>query len=87
MQLIKSEKIPGFKVSKEWTFFNEFVVECPKDPKTINDFLLHEGVLGGLDLGDYYPDMKNCLLLAVTEKNTKEDIDILIELLQEVANG
>ena len=79
--------ISGFKVRNEWTFFNEFVVECKEDPKKIIDFLLHEGVLGGLDLGDFYPDMKNCLLLAVTEKNTKEEIDILTDLLQEVANG
>ncbi len=80
-------KISGFKIREEWTFFNEFVVECPSDPNTINDFLLHEGVLGGLDLGDYYPDMKNSMLFAVTEKNTKEEIDILTELLQEVVNG
>jgi glycine dehydrogenase subunit 1 len=80
-------KVTGFKVRKEGTFFNEFVVECESDPKTINDFLLHEGVLGGLDLGEFYPDMKNCILIAVTEKNTKEEIDILAELLQEVANG
>ncbi len=80
-------KITGFKIRKEWTFFNEFVVECPKDPKVINDFLLHEGILGGFNLEDFYPEMKNCLLIAVTEKNTKEDIDLLSELLQEVANG
>jgi glycine dehydrogenase subunit 1 len=79
--------ISGFKVRNEWTFFNEFVVECKEDPKKIIDFLLHEGVLGGLDLGDFYPDMKKCLLFAVTEKNTKEEIDILTDLLQEVANG
>ena len=80
-------KISGFKIRKEWTFFNEFVVECPKDPKVINDFLLHEGILGGFVLEDFYLSMKNCLLIAVTEKNTKEDIDLLSELLQEVANG
>jgi len=79
--------ISGFKVRNDWAFFNEFVVECKEEPKKIIDFLLHEGVLGGLDLGDFYPDMKNCLLLAVTEKNTKEEIDILTDLLQEVANG
>jgi len=79
--------ISGFKVRNEWTFFNEFVVECKEDPKKIIDFLLHEGVLGGLDLGDFYPDMKNCILFAVTEKNTREEIDILTDLLQEVANG
>ena len=79
-------KIPGYKIRKEWTFFNEFVVECFGEPKTINDFLLHEGVLGGLDLSVYYPEMKNRILFAVTEKNTKEEIDILTDLLQEVGN-
>jgi glycine dehydrogenase subunit 1 len=79
-------RIPGFKVRKDWPFFNEFVVACPKDPKAINDFLLHEGVLGGLDLGDYYPELQNNILFAVTEKNTKEDIDLLTELLREENN-
>jgi glycine dehydrogenase subunit 1 len=78
--------ISGYKVKKDWIFFNEFVVDYPGDPKTINDFLLHEGVLGGLDLGDYFPDMRKSVLFAVTEKNTKEEIDILVELLQEAAN-
>lgn len=79
--------VPGFTIKNEWTFFNEFVVECKQDPKRIIDFLLHEGVLGGIDLGDFYPDLKNCLLVAVTEKNTKEEIDLFTELLQEVVNG
>ena len=79
-------KIPGYKVNKDWVFFNEFVVEYPADPKIINDFLLHEGVLGGLDLGDYYPEEKNKVLFAVTEKITRGDIDILTNLLQEVGN-
>jgi glycine dehydrogenase subunit 1 len=79
-------KSPGYKVNKDWVFFNEFVVEYPCDPKIINDFLLHEGVLGGLSLQDYYPELKNKVLFAVTEKITRGDIDILTDLLQEVGN-
>jgi glycine dehydrogenase subunit 1 len=79
-------KIPGFKVDDNSVFFNEFTVQCPKDPLQINEYLINEGVLGGLPLGDFYPDLQNHMLIAVTEKNSKESIDLLCELLEEVAN-
>ena len=79
-------KIPGYEVNSQAVFFNEFLVKCPKDPAAINKYLLDEGILGGLPVGDYYPDLKNHLLIAVTEKNTKESIDLLAELLEEAAN-
>ena len=79
--------ISGYSIRDDWVFFNEFVVKCPLEPEIINDFLLQEGILGGLDLGKYFPDMKNHILLAVTENNSKEDIDLLVELLNEVNNG
>ena len=41
-------------------------------------------MLGGYDLGNDYPDLQNHLLIAVTEMNSKEDIDSLIELLKEM---
>ena len=80
-------RLEGYEVCKEQLFFNEFVVSCPKDPKIINEFLIQEGILGGLALADYFPDMKNSMLIAVTENNLKEDIDLLCELLDEVHNG
>ncbi len=79
-------KIPGFTVDKTVPFFNEFVVTCPRDPEVINQNLLDEGVLGGFSLERYYPDMKNKMLIAVTEMNKKEEIDLLIELLMEAAD-
>ncbi|NLW71789.1 MAG: glycine dehydrogenase, partial [Chloroflexi bacterium] len=79
-------KIPGFEVKSQAVFFNEFLVKCPKDPAAINEYMLDEGILGGLPLGGFYPDLKDHLLIAVTEKNTKESIDLLAELLEEAAN-
>jgi glycine dehydrogenase subunit 1 len=79
-------KIPGYHVNSKAEFFNEFMVKCPKDPKEINEFLLDEGILGGLPLGEYYPSLKDYMLIAVTEKNSRESIDLLAELLEEAAN-
>jgi glycine dehydrogenase subunit 1 len=48
----------------------------------INDYLLDEwGIIGGYDLGRDYPELANTMLVCVTEMNTKEEIDLLVEAL------
>jgi glycine dehydrogenase subunit 1 len=79
-------KIRGFSVESKVPFFNEFVVTCPRDPDEINTHLLAESVLGGYSLKGNYPDLSDKMLIAVTEMNTKEEIDLLVELLTEIAN-
>ena len=76
--------IEGFKVNSSQPFFHEFIVECPRPVAEVNDFLLDYDILGGYDLSNEFPSMKNHMLVAVTEMNTKEDIDALCEILQEV---
>jgi len=76
-------KVKGYKVSSE-TFFHEFVLECPAPAAEINAHLLDEGILGGYDLSQDYPSLKNHMLVAVTEMNSREDIDALVEVLSEV---
>ena len=46
--------------------------------------LLKNGIIGGLELGKYYPELKNCLLFCVTELNTREEIDKLINGIKKV---
>ena len=53
----------------------------------VNHFLLDQGILGGLDLESIFPSMKNHMLIAVTEMNSKDDIDYLVDMLKEVNNG
>jgi len=79
-------KIPDFKVDLKTPFFNEFAVKCPKDPKLINDYLLDQGILGGLPLGDFYPEFNSWMLIAVTEKISKENIDHLCKSLEEATH-
>jgi glycine dehydrogenase subunit 1 len=67
-------------------FFKEFVVELGKPVETVNTLLLEDfGILGGYDLGQDYPAFERHMLIAVTEMNTKESIDRLVEGLRRVA--
>ncbi len=77
--------LPGYKLWLEAPFFNEFVVHCPASVEEINAFLLDHNILGGYDLGQDYPLLEKHMLVAVTELNTKDDIDTLVEVLAEVS--
>ena len=80
----KISAIPGYSVCMDHPFFNEFVVCCPSPARDINAHLLEHGILGGYELEKDFPELENHLLVAVTEMNTKEEIDMLCEVLAEV---
>ena len=75
----------GFKPVFSQPFFNEFVVRCPLPPTELNFELREAGVVAGLDLGKYYPELNGCMLTAVTEKRTREEIELLAGMLKEVS--
>jgi glycine dehydrogenase subunit 1 len=87
------EKLPGYFMPLSGAFFQEFVVQCPTAPAAINRRLLQQNILGGLDLSrpPYSPPsaggngrgLDNCMLLCVTEMNTREDIEALVSVLGE----
>ena len=58
-------------------FFQEFVVKLAKPVAEVNKELLKEKIIGGLDLGEYYPELVGHMLVCVTEKRTKAEIDAL----------
>ena len=63
-------------------FFNEFAVRLPKDASSVVSALLDQGIAAGFPAGRYYKDMDNVLLLAFTEKRTKEEIDIMVAKIE-----
>jgi glycine dehydrogenase subunit 1 len=71
----KISELKGFKILNPGPFFHEFVVKCPKPVEELQEHLLDHGILGGYDLSGSYPVFENCLLIAVTEMNSKQDID------------
>ena len=75
-------KLPGYKVQQARPFFQEFVVECPIAVKDLNDTLFDDhGIIGGYDLGRDYPKRERQMLLCVTEMNSREEIDELVDAL------
>jgi glycine dehydrogenase subunit 1 len=78
------EQIRGFKVDRSKPFVKEFVVRCPRPVAEINTHLFEEwGIIGGYDLGQDYPHLDRHMLLCVTETNTRDEIDMLVEALEE----
>ena len=71
-------KLKGYSLAFQQPFFKEFVVRCPTAPQQINEALFKERIIGGLDLSHM---IDNSMLLCVTEVNTKQDIDRLVEIL------
>jgi glycine dehydrogenase subunit 1 len=61
--------------------FNEFVVQVKKRPADVLKGLLTKQILGGLELARFYPELKDCLLLCVTEQNSREEIDALAKAM------
>ncbi|NLY54429.1 MAG: aminomethyl-transferring glycine dehydrogenase subunit GcvPA [Firmicutes bacterium] len=63
----------GLTLKYDQPFFKEFAVKLD-DPSRANQLLLEEGIIGGYELPD-------AMLLAFTEKRTKEEIDRLVDVL------
>ena len=79
-------KIDGFGLCYIEPFFHEFVLCCPKPASEVNDYLLEHGIFGGYALGNDYPSLENHILMAFTEMNSKQEIDTLVEVLQEMSH-
>lgn len=78
------DKLDGFEVNRDRPFFHEFAVKCPVPVQQINDKLIEEGIIGGVDLGKDYAHLQNYMLLCVTEMNTKDEIDALVNVMGSV---
>lgn len=62
--------------------FKEFVVRVHNS--RADELLaraLAAGIFAGLPLGRWYPELKDCVLIAVTEKRTKAEIDKLVDII------
>ncbi|MBU3144161.1 aminomethyl-transferring glycine dehydrogenase subunit GcvPA [Clostridium sp. CF012] len=78
-EIIKLEK---YKPVFDKPFFKEFVIQGHGSASVINDKLLESNILGGYDIEKDYPDHKNALLLCVTEKRTKLEINALTAAME-----
>ncbi len=70
--------VPGFSLAFPGPFFKEFVVRCEQTPARVLAEVGRLGYHGGIALGRWYPELADCILVAVTEKRTKAEIDGLV---------
>ena len=66
---------PRIRILNEGPTFNEFAVRLPRDASDVVDRMLGRGFLAGLPLSAVGRGGPNDLLIAVTEKRTREDLD------------
>jgi len=75
-------KLRGYELRFSGPTFNEFVVRAKKrTPAKVNRALLGKKIIGGLELGRFYPELSDCLLICVTEQNSREEIDALCKIM------
>lgn len=68
-----------FHMTFDKPFFNEFCVSYDGDVDTLQQRLIDNGIMGGVKVDG------NCIMFAVTEKRTKAEIDLLVNLTKEDA--
>lgn len=71
-------ELEGVRVVND-NFFNEFVIELPKDAKTVVEDLATCGIIGG-----YAIEGTNKMLVCATEMTTDDDISELVQTLAEI---
>lgn len=84
MPLGELGEINGAAAAFSAPYFNEFVLKLPKGSEVseINSKLIKAGYLGGYDLGRDYPELAGHMLVAVTEKRSKTEIDQFASALE-----
>ena len=77
-------RISGVQVKRSSPTFNEFTVLLPRRADEVVHRMIEKGFACGFPLGRFYKGMDNYLLIAVTEKRTKEEISRLAHSLEAV---
>ena len=78
----------GFSLPFSGPRFNEFVVRGPSPAIGLLSRLAKEkGIEGGVPLAQFFPERANDFLMCVTETNTREQIDRLVEGLASIGSS
>ena len=77
-------ELPGIEPANGARFVREFAITLPSDPEEVIPAMADRGFLAGISLGGDYPAMPQGLLVAVTEKRSKAELDAYVEAMKEV---
>ncbi len=79
--LVERLKQVGLAPRFDLPFFNEVLVKLDRPVADVLADASRAGILAGYPIGQDDPKLADCLLVAVTEKRTREEIDRLVDLL------
>ncbi|MBI1921839.1 MAG: aminomethyl-transferring glycine dehydrogenase subunit GcvPA [Geobacter sp.] len=74
--------VKGVSLYNAGSTFNEFTLTLPKSAAEVVETLLGQGIAAGVPAGAWYAGLDNQLVVTVTEKRSKEEIDTLAERLE-----
>jgi glycine dehydrogenase subunit 1 len=77
-------RVPGVRLAFAQPYFHEAVLQLDRPVAAVLKALGARGILGGLDLSGYYPELGHALLVCATETKTSADIDHYRSSLSEV---
>ena len=78
--------VDGLSLEFDRPYFKEFVVRTPQglvEPLLERAFR-DDGLLAGVPLGRWYPELADCFLVTVTEKRSRDEIDRLAESFSDI---
>jgi glycine dehydrogenase subunit 1 len=76
--------IDGVELAVDSPFGREFPITTPLDPRRVIDAMADQGFLAGIPLDTDYPEFAGGLLVAVTERRAKAELDRYADALEEV---
>jgi len=68
-------RVPGVHLAFSGPYFHEAVLQLDRPVAPVLKSLSKRGILGGLDLSGYFPELGDALLVCATETKTSADID------------
>ncbi len=78
------EKLPNIKIFNQSPIFNEFVVELPIGCDEFLDKMSQKGFFAGLKLDNLYKNFENRVLVSVTEKRSKTQMDSFVASVKDI---
>jgi glycine dehydrogenase subunit 1 len=72
-------ELPGVALRFRQPFFKEFTVKVPGDGANLLKRMLNASYHAGLPIGRWYPQLRDCISIAVTEKRTHAELDGFVE--------
>jgi len=74
----------GFQLRFSGSHFNEFVVQSEQPVALVLERLCERKILGGLPLEPYYPELRGCFLVCVTEMIPRSTMETYVRVLSEL---